>query len=60
MAKKIGFFFLLGFAAIGLLAILAFLIFQKAWPLIPGLLALAVLAYPKARQLYRYITDRDE
>lgn len=56
MGKKIGLFFILAFAILGSAGLLVFLILQRAWPLIPGLLAVCALAYPKARQLYDYIT----
>lgn len=60
MAKKIGIFFIFALAVIGSLALLAYLIIHKAWALIPCLLAVCALAYPKARQLYNYITSGDE
>lgn len=60
MAKKIGIFFIFALAVIGSLALLAYLIIHKAWALIPCLLAVCALAYPKARQLYKYITSGDE
>ena len=60
MAKKIGYFFLFGIAVIGALALLAFLILRKAWPLVPCLLVICVLAYPRAREIYDYLTGSDE
>lgn len=60
MAKKIGYFFIFGFAAIGALALLAYLILHKVWPLIPCLIVICALAYPKAREIYDYITGGDE
>lgn len=60
MAKKIGFFFIFGFAAIGALALLAYLILNKVWPLVPCLLVICALAYPKAKEIYDFITDANE
>lgn len=60
MAKKIGLFFIFGIAAIGALALLAFLILRQAWPLIPCLLVICALAYPKAKDIYDFITDANE
>lgn len=60
MAKKIGYFFIFGIAVIGALALLAFLILRKAWALVPCLLVICALAYPKAREIYDFITGGDE
>ena len=57
MAKKIGIFFIFALTCIGALALLSYLIIHKAWALIPCLLAVCALAYPKARQLYNYLTN---
>lgn len=56
MGKKIGLFFILALAILGSAGLLVFLILQRAWPLIPGLLAVCLLAWPKAKSIYDYIT----
>lgn len=57
MGKKIGIFFVFAMACISALALLSYLIVRRAWALIPCLLLVCALAYPKARQLYKYLTN---
>lgn len=57
MEKKIGIFIVFAVACLGALALLAYLIVRKAWALIPCLIVICALAYPKAKQLYKYITS---
>lgn len=57
MAKKIGIFFVFALACFSALALLSYLIIHKAWALIPCLLLVCALAYPRARQLYKYLTN---
>ena len=57
MAKKIGIFILLAIATLGAVAVLLYLCFTKAWPLVPCQIAVGVLAYPNARQLYNWLLN---
>lgn len=57
MEKKIGIFIVFAVACLGALALLAYLIVRKAWALIPCLIVICALAYPNAKQLYKYITS---
>lgn len=58
MGKKIGLFFIFALALVGSLALLAYLLINRAWVFVPFLLVICVLAYPKVRQIYDYITQR--
>lgn len=59
MEKKIGIFIIFCIACLGALALLTYLIVHNAWALIPCLIVICALAYPKARQLYKYITSNE-
>ena len=59
--KKIFFFFFLCLAALSLLGAVSCFIIERAWFLLPGIVAAGCLAYPKARELVRLInTPPDE
>lgn len=59
MEKRIGIFIVFAVACLSALALLAYLIVHRAWALIPCLIVICALAYPKARQLYKYITSNE-
>ena len=58
MEKKIGLFFIFALALVGSLALLAYLLINRAWVFVPLLLVICALAYPKVRQIYDYITQK--
>lgn len=60
MAKKVGLFFVFALAVFGIGGSVVCAILQQAWPLLIGIATVAVLAFPRMKEIYAEIGNGNE